>query len=141
MYKEDWENWVYLCRFMAPIWAGVFFFFGIAAEEVFLVCVAIASLLIYLISFLITKKWEKEGRQRCIEQENISKGIQKIEMVCECGAVYPAGATFCAKCGKQLTKRIVDNYVWKCPVCGKIFGNGEKFCPEHGKELVKSPKE
>lgn len=103
--------------------------------------VILGGLPVFVISLILLATAPAGTPKEIIEQENISKGIQKIEMVCECGAVYPAGAAYCAICGKQLTKRIVDNYVWKCPECGKIFENGEKFCPEHGKELVKSPKE
>lgn len=104
--------------------------------------ITLGSLLLVVIIGGTVEIFHKRRRRH---QENLQKEIdahiKKIEMVCECGAVYSEGATFCARDGKQLTRRIVDNYVWKCPECGKTFSNGEKFCPEHGKELVKSPKE
>lgn len=78
-------------------------------------------------------KWKNDGNE-------IKSGIKKIEMVCECGRVYPEGAAFCAVDGKPLAKRIVDNYVWTCPNCRKIFLDGIKYCPMCGRELVKSPK-
>lgn len=74
------------------------------------------------------------------KEEAVKKRIKKIEMVCECGRVYPEGAAFCAVDGKPLAKRIVDNYVWTCPNCRKIFLDGIKYCPACGRELVKSPK-
>ncbi|HAU86784.1 MAG TPA: hypothetical protein DCW90_15225 [Lachnospiraceae bacterium] len=80
-----------------------------------------------------------EAQQKNNETE-IKSGIKKIEMVCECGRVYPEGAVFCAVDGKRLTKKIVDNYVWTCPNCRKIFPDGIKYCPACGRKLVKSPK-
>jgi hypothetical protein len=48
-----------------------------------------------------------------------------------CGAVIPAGARFCAGCGKPVQQTATP----MCPKCGKPVHAGEKFCGSCGRRL------
>ena len=90
-----------------------------------------------LVRVLVQRKKEEEIKRK--KEEEIKSGLKKIEMVCECGKIYPEGTNFCAIDGEPLTRRVVDNFIWQCPTCKKTYAEGG-YCPSDGKKLERVPK-
>ena len=83
---------------------------------------------------------EYENRKKNYNQncQELKAHFKKVEMVCECGKIYPEGTKFCAIDGKPLTRRVVDNFIWQCPTCKKTYAEGG-YCPSDGKKLERVP--
>lgn len=69
-----------------------------------------------------------------LEKPIVQKGTgpQHASAFCpHCGAAIPAGAHFCAGCGKPVQQPVTPT----CPSCGKAVHAGEKFCGSCGHRL------
>lgn len=62
--------------------------------------------------------------------------ISTTERKCECGAVLPEGAKFCAVCGKKVEEQQDIQPKEIVCECGNILPEGTKFCPMCGKGVI-----